>query len=63
MACDRYPLDVSRETHEFFPRAGLECLSPKVIDEGPNKNRTSIAFPAERNSGMDSGDVPIRSCS
>jgi hypothetical protein len=30
-----------------------ENLFPQRIDEGPNKNRISIAFAAEKNSAMD----------
>jgi hypothetical protein len=33
---------------------------PEAIDEGPNYNRIFIAFPVERNSGMDSADLAER---
>jgi hypothetical protein len=35
----------------------FEARVGEVIDEGQNENRMFIAFPIERNSGMDSGGL------
>jgi hypothetical protein len=39
---------------EFLRR--LNAYNAELWMKGPNKNRISIAFSIERNSGMDSGD-------
>jgi hypothetical protein len=47
LACDRLLPGVLNGVHGCLPLCQLDSVFPRRIDEGPNKNRISIAFAAE----------------
>jgi hypothetical protein len=47
LACDRLLPGVLNGVHGCLPLCQFDSMFPRRIDEGPNKNRISIAFAAE----------------
>jgi hypothetical protein len=57
LACDRLLLEVLCDVHDFcLSELRLNVSVPELLTNLQIKNRVSIAFAVEWNSGMDSGD-------